>query len=450
MTSSSKALACRNDVTAVSDDPSPPAIPDLARRLETTGELPLWLLDDSAMILCLAEGRQPRPGPRTRALRNLFRVTGPTWLATMIVGTVGMLTVAHGWSKMRIARHRIDHPTAVLIGMGAGQESAILAELDGPTPGLTVHLDERDIATLGTIAVPSFMRASATAWREAIRIVGAIRRAREHHIEDHHPHWLARCATQIGRYALTHAWSRRLPMSVQRIVFLAPSPVTFALVDARTTRTTSIEWWQHGSIRHSSMYPLVDRVASLTAPEGRYMQARCSTHDYRLYYPKGRPQPLVGDASRTVLLFSQYDTDTFHREHHVARLKKVSEWLHQRGLNLVVRPHPRESADFWSANFPDIEVQRSPASIFDHIAELHPRLALSWYSTALVDAVLMGVPGACLDPAPDRSLDDVVLDFRNIFLSWNQNREAIDGLISSSDDCDVWRARQFAILFGER
>lgn len=419
----------------------------LSVHLQDRQELPLWLLDDSQLIQQIARKRPPSPGRRTRILVRVFSLLRASSLAWATIGVIGTVLTVHGWLRSRRERMSQAHAENILLGMGAGQEQELLAHLAEGTGTPVAHLDERDIATLGRVGAPRLGPAVGKVWRTASLVVERIRRSDDVHIRQYAPYWLARLAILVNRYSIGWSWARYLPDSTARIVFLAPSPVTFAAVDALKRSRIRIEWWQHGSIVHSSMYPAVDRVYALTRPEASYLGRRCISSTVELYFPKGRPTMISAPTSR-VLFLSQYDNDSFRKADQLATLEAVFAWLRERGHEIVVRPHPRESGSFWSTHFPEVAVQRSPARFLEHLAELRPRLVLSWFSTALVDAVLAGVPGVCLDTVDPTVLDDVVLDFRRIFPVWGRDTQTLHGCLASEPALAACLERQVINLFG--
>jgi hypothetical protein len=331
--------------------------------------------------------------------------------------------------------------------MGAGQEAELISVLRAEEPRGAHHLDERDPASLGEVAVPRVSEVVREVWRGATEIVRGLDRSPMDAIREHRAWWLARAATRLGRYAFARAWGRALPGSVARVVFLAPSTVTFAIADALAGSGTRAEWWQHGMIRRSSLYARVPRARLLTVAEADYLRILGVCPQVELYFPKAGPATPL-DPRSVVLLASQHDTDTCKRAAYLDRLREVVDWLAARGHRLVVRPHPREDLAFWSAHFPNLEIQREPVRFLDHLRALRPRFVLSWFSTALIDGSLVGVPGLTLGTGPDAQLEDVVFDFEATFLQWGRDQARIEAMLKSERERSAYRDRLVRVLFG--
>lgn len=426
----------------------PNAIAVLALCLQGQTDIPFWVLDDSAMIQQLARGAPVSQGRRTRPLAALFQVTGMSPIGQALFDVIALALSLWQWRQAASATLTRDDSEAVLLGMGAGQE----AEIRSALPERVAHVDERDATSLGTVARPRLLDVMRESLVAAHAVWRGIKRSDNPWVAGHRNRWLARAATHIGRYGFTKAWTKALPESIRRVVFLAPTTVSFAVLDALAAGSgIQTEWWQHGCIRYSSMYSRQATLSRmLTVPEARFLESLGPSGRVEIYFPKGPPRALI-EPDNIVLLASQYETPAFKRLSFVPTLRSIFEWFDRQGHRVVVRPHPREDTDFWTRHFPGVPIEREPSSLMAHLEAARPRFLLGWYSTALIDGSLLGVPALVMNQDVNREeLDDLVLDPRTLFQEWPRDRAAIEQLMASREAYDRHRRELAETLFGRR
>jgi hypothetical protein len=85
------------------------------------------------------------------------------------------------------------------------------------------------------------------------------------------------------------------------------------------------------------------------------------------------------------------------------------------------------------------------SSSFDEFLERYqPRMLLSWYSTALFDALRRGVVPVTVGTEPWR-VKDVVFPFREISLQWPKERVLVEEFMSRDDRREVFLADRRAL-----
>jgi hypothetical protein len=97
-----------------------------------------------------------------------------------------------------------------------------------------------------------------------------------------------------------------------------------------------------------------------------------------------------------------------------------------------VRPHPREDAAFWTNTDISqyVSVQPPETTFQEHVNRVRPRLVISWHSTALVDALDLGVIPVSMCEDDDKNVANMVYPLFQRSLRWPRDLALIERLLA--------------------
>lgn len=405
-------------------------IGDLVESLRHQSDIPLWAIASCASIRAIAEGRPEHFGPRGRWIRALFELTGIGWLGLQALRLIGLGVVTACWFKSRGVSRCKSMPGGLFVGFGAGQEKQMFARIGEESGCNVVHLDQTLPSTFAVITRPPLIWLWRRAWDEAARVTRGLRQSNLPEIKEHAQDWLTSIAIRIGTYVFFSVWAEYLPSAIRRIVFISPDTPAFAVLAAarQSNRKMTIEFWQHGLLRISVVLPKFDKVVALNKPEAEHIRTVTGCPHVVLVSDRVA-LPLA--TARPILLFaSVYDFVGFSKSNHVELLREVFAWAGRQNLQVIVRLHPCEEEGFWTNFASVVTIDRSGGSFEDCLERLAPKLVVSWFSTALVDALKGGVMPVLITPGSEQALADIVFPLDQIAVKWPEEKSQLESLLS--------------------
>jgi len=380
-----------------------------------------WLHAQPDMIRAKGAGTALAYGPKTRAARSMLAITGPGARAVACMGSALLLLATYLKQFRTGPQRRVQ--TSIFIGIGALREAALREEFAKERGGAVSYLDERGIGDFASV-LRLRLTTLLVAWRNVVRScwrqLGDYEPAAGLTPTERRIHFL----TRAHSYAYFLAWfgeAKRCLKIKEPVAFSAASHVSFAAVAAGVRASYRL----HGFQSRSLVYPDFEEARCFTLPETVHVKHRLPRAQVALERETCIPiatDPLVVVAGCYGQTVGYDDCISF-----------VS-WAKSRSIPVIVRPHPLDNSDFYDRWRTDPDIQFADTSMpFDLFLErCRARMVLSWYSTALFDALRRGVVPVTVGTEAWRPLD-MVFPFEEISLRWPLERNLADELISNED-----------------
>lgn len=408
------------------------SIAEVADKLRGQEDLPLWAVASSSTIQAIGKGKKELFGSRGRLLSRLFSFTGVGWIGLQALRLIAFCIVTVWWVKsLGVARTRVT-PVELFIGFGAGPEEQMFACFQAEGSRLVAHLDQTRPASLAMIARPTLLNLWRYAWKVAGVAVAGLQNARNPVVHDHVLDWITAISIRIGSYIFFKAWADKLPKETRRIVFISPDIPAFAVIDAKKQNPGfSVEFWQHGLLRRSVLLPKFDKVLALNRPEAEHIRFKSESSQVIITQVNLKNESL-GEKSN-LLFASIYDFEGFDKLDHVEVLKEAFAWAAGQGLQIVVRLHPCEKEGFWEHHFPEVRVDRAGGQLEECLSRLAPKLVMSWFSTALIDALKLGAIPVLIIQGSEEHLEDIVFPLEKIAVRWPEEKSLLDHMLNEPE-----------------
>jgi hypothetical protein len=385
-----------------------------------------WLHAQEDVIRANALGAPPAYGPRMRAAELFLSFAAALGFARFAACAASFVLLLGIYLRQIPVRRTSRLRASIFVGIRALREVSLLRDFEEERGGPATFLDERGQGDFVSILRIRPAQLYGT-WRDIIRDcwqeLGGTRRTcglKQRELQ-------VAFVAAAHNYAYFRAWfseARRRFRIEEPVVFSAASRVAFAAVSAGMRA----EYRLHGFQSQSLIYPEFEGVRCFTLPEARHFCRRLPNcrvtvkHELSVPIATGEVVAVAGCYGQTV---GYKDCSAF------------ITWAKKEGIRVIVRPHPLDGSGFYEQWRNDPGVQFSDAAVpFDEFLErTRPRMVLSWYSTALFDALRRGVVPVTVETEEWRSLD-MVFPFREISLHWPQER----GLVRKLMACEAERS----------
>lgn len=380
-----------------------------------------WAVADDALLEARALGQRVRRGPLGSRLRRWLGWADRVKLADWVVLAVALVELARLLWRQSSPQRQDGIPDRVFVGFGAGSEAMLFERYVADAGGLVMRLDQTDVSTFGglqTVTALPALRSFRCAYGAASKAISQL----PFPLAALRLDFLTFVGMRLGHYSYMLAWFRRLGAEhphVREVAFLSADTTAYAAV-AGGVRT---RYMQHGLVRGSLLLPDFDFIDALTEDEMRYFQRRVPGARLAM-----RPHPRLDNPSpgRGILIASIYGD---HDE--MLQILPVLEWAQRVGQQVWVRPHPRENRRFWSDAVlgAGVRIEDSDASFLAALQRLRPRLVVSWYSTALADALQSGIVPVTICSEDSPALHDFVYPIADRALKWDRHGKEIARLL---------------------
>ena len=403
-----------------------------AERLQQMPTQYHWAVADSGMLQSIAEGVPVQRGRAGARLKMLVKLFARLRLTNLLLFTVGAFELAKLLlrqsrkadlnGKIRLVLAESPYPTTFFVGFGAGAEESLFTGYMARKGLPVARVDQTKVESMGQWhrvgvlqALASLMH-SHTLARQAIASLP----------EEYGP-WKVDFQTyvgmQLGYFSFVNAWFAKLKENAPGLIevcFLSPDTAAFAAINIGLPTC----FLQHGLIRHSLVLPMFDQVDALTHDEITHIRRRLPTANIRLARPV--MTSIARRNPRCILVASVYG----HHEE-LRRIIPVIEYMSELGLTIYMRPHPREDREFWqSGNLPFVVKLEDSDTSFDAALErLRPSLVVSWFSTALVDALYRGIIPVSVSAGDDPNVADMVYPLFSRCLQCPQDAGVLERLL---------------------
>ncbi|HTQ98364.1 MAG TPA: hypothetical protein VMH83_00175 [Candidatus Acidoferrum sp.] len=398
-----------------------------------------WAYADEALLRSIARRQPLRRGERGRWLYRALMVAdciGCEWLLLLLISwlrvcLLHLRTLPRTTNDISVATH-------VFVGFGAGAEEELSRRFAAETGGKVTRLNQTDLRTFAAALPVGYSEHVASLWDAFSQARQALAQLPPQ-LQAWRLDFLRFVGTRVVDYAYFRVWFGKFAgrNAGGRLATLTPDTAAFAACD-QGLRCLFV---QHGLVFHL-LLPDFTEVQALTEDEARWFarvlpMAGVSVHANVPMLPVEQLQPKL-------LVASIYGEASF-----LARMLPLLAWARERGMPLVVRPHPREDHDFWrsgtgmEAQQPELDTTRE--SFIAMLARIRPRLVVSWYSTTLAEALQAGVIPVTVCALDDVNVADMVYPLWQRALQWPRDADSIERLMT--DDAfyrdELARLRQY-------
>ncbi len=415
----------------------------LVRQLQWQTDVPLWVFAHSEAIKAVAFDQPLVFGPRGRVVHRIFGIAGNGVAALLVFWAIGLAVVVRRWFGVALSKKM--SADGVLVGMGAGSEEPLFERFKAETVGFALCVRHDAPRTFGNVCKPTLGSLLEQLWAECKKVYAGLRQSGEAAIAGRFSMWMTVSAMRVGTYTFIKVWAAQLPPEVKRVVFIAADVQCFAAVDGRhRDQCYMVEYWQHGLHSRWFLIPPVDRIVALNNIEGRQMHCLSG----RPFHVIGaRRAPSRSQHTATLLFASIYTGAGFDKKNHIVLLQQLIDWAAHNALSIVIRPHPREDQSFWVEHFPALKLDRVARSFADCVGQWRPSLVVSWFSTALLDALRLGVAPVLLTEGSAPFLRDMVLPLDRVAFRWPEETELIENITRDQTEYQRWVSRRWEEVF---
>ncbi|KAA6183941.1 hypothetical protein F2Q65_14130 [Thiohalocapsa marina] len=385
-----------------------------------------WAFADSALYQSIDHGKRITRGSRGRILSFILRASQKVkieWLAILGVAFYEAAKMWRAYQKPDTYCSKDVEPH-IFVGFGAGMEEELFRIFAEDRRGVF----RADQQRLESFNVDHEMRLKDV-FRTVLQSLGRLKNewptlpldAHEYRVE-----FLTHLTMRVARYCFFRTWFECYTKALGRapeVCLISPDTLAFAAVDAGVIS----DFYQHGLMRLSGVFPDFTRVRALTADEASYLQKALPRSVIRSALPIAKP--IENTRDRVVLVASIYGS--------VSQMNIVIpflEWADAAGMTILVRRHPKEQSDYWSSLSPrfrlTIDDRNEPiAKVFTRV---RPAIVVSWFSTAMVDALNYGLIPVMLVPNDDDAVRDLIYPLVTRTLNWPNDKVQIDKALRSS------------------
>lgn len=388
-----------------------------------------WSVSDSSLLQGLAAGGAPTRGRRGAGIHVALSWARRAHLSAALLFVIGLVAATADW----IRQGRLSTPQGLFdrlfVGFGAGAEEELFQRYAEEAGGHVARVNQDDVSSFGHLS-------RARYWDVIVALIDAHRVALQTvrklpcSVASAHDHFMTYACMRLGRYAFLRAWFeclKRGHQDVKEACFLASDTAAFAAVDAGL----SARHLQHGFIRHSLVLPDFTHVDALTYDEAEHFRHRLPAARVRIVRPESAVP--IGGASG-VLIASVYE-----RLDEMRKIVPFLEWAKAKALVVWVRPHPRETGDFWLTEIDRglVKIEDRDESFYSAMGRLQPRVVISWYSTALADALEYGLIPLAIAGESNPAVRDMVFPIMDRTLQWPRHSSLVEDLMF---DDELFRA----------
>lgn len=389
-----------------------------------------WVLADSALLLAITNNRpivRGVQGHRLSALVKMGQYVGLIWPLLWVVSMVELISLLR-WQRKAQNEYRQyhDYPAHFFVGFGAGPEDHFFKQYFEKHDGKVGKLHQLKIESLAVwhvVGIISGLRSLLQALYTARLAVAAL----PVELISRRTDFLTYVGMRAGYYAYMRAWFETLKVNSQLedVAFISADTAAFAASDAGLPTC----YLQHGMTRHSTILPAFARVEALTADEAAHIRRRLPESQITLC-PSTKRAIEPTQMAKTILIASIYGDHAY-----ISLIIPFISWANARKLPLRVRPHPCEKGTFWNGYEVNkiVTIEKNDVDFFETIYRLRPRLVVSWYSTAMEDALKCGVIPLSVCAEDDRHVADMVYPLFQRCLRWPQDEQIIERLLEDDE-----------------
>lgn len=389
-----------------------------------------WAFADSALLQAIRNGKEVVRGPRRLLLHKLLAILSIKHLQWFLIRLINLIEVTRIFINCKFSRTKLN--TIILprifVGFGAGSEEELFQTFAADEKVNTTEILCLDQKDLGSFKVNN----NLTLFNLFQQVQFSLEQVKSQwdtlpqEFCNYSLDFLTHVAMRLARYSFFHEWFKAYSKAIGQnptVCMISPDTLAFAAVEAGVNSV----FYQHGLLRLSGVFPDFMKIRALNEYEANYLRhmiPRAVVNS--VLYPK---VTMTHEANNTVLVASVYGS----REQ-MNLVIPFLEWSESANLRLLVRLHPRETGDYWrsiSGRYRFI-IERSDETIFDAFARIRPAVVVSWFSTALVDALNYGLVPVRLSADEDDSVRDLIYPLTQLSLQWPEDMSKIAQTIHSA------------------
>lgn len=402
-------------------------------RLQQLPPLYQWVVADSLLLQAIAHGRPVQRGSAGTRLNKFVRLFARIRLVYLLLFFVGALELAklllrQGGKAVPGEKSGFDpsprqYPAFFFVGFGAGPEEQLFTNYCAEKKSPVARIDQIKVESMAHWHRVGVMKAVGSLFSSLITLRQAMAGLPVECLP-----WkldfLTFAGMRLGYFSFVSAWFKQLKANapkVTEVCFLAPDTAAFAAVDAGLPTC----YLQHGLNRHSLVLPDFYRIDALTHDEVIHFHKRLPKARIQLTRPDLPPvSPRLPPCILVASVYGQHDE--------LRRILPFLEFASHLGMAIHVRPHPREDRSFWqAANFPfEVSMEEQDANFDEALDRLRPSLVVSWFSTALVDALYRGVITVSVSARDDQNIQDMVYPLFRHCLHWPSDQPVLKKIVS--------------------
>jgi hypothetical protein len=384
-----------------------------------------WALADSALLQAIAADQPVKRGPRGERLHGWLVRADRVGLAIPAMWIVGMTQAVAAWRRHRSGPAQGVPFGRVFVGFGAGMEDKLFRQYESMVGPSVVRVDQTDPASCGKYQRVAFARIIGAVTRSTRQASKALR-GLPPSLAPSCDQFRTFAAMRLGDYSFMRAWFETLNARVPRVTeacFVAADTPAFAAIDSGLMA----RHLQHGFVRHSLVFPGFAHVDALTIDEGKHFRRRLPD---AIVAQVEYPHIALEGLSSAILVASVYEE--------TAELQKVQSflsWAQLQSWGVAVRPHPREDRKFWTTQVDRglFQLAEEDRTFHDALKRLRPRIVVSWYSTALADALNCGIIPVTVSDGDTPAVRDMVYPLFKRALRWPQDASRIAEVMASDE-----------------
>lgn len=400
----------------------------------------LWVVADQSVLRAVRLNMDVYRGLRGVILRRALRLFRWQWLQLAVVLVVGSaMAVRFLLQQLATPALRRGLPTTnvdsndfiLFVGFGARAEEKLFCEFCEHVRGDTIRINQVEIATMARLQHVGIF----TMFREvfsAFRNVRTAIRKLPHDFDKYRLEWMVFAAMRLAIYAYGKAWflDFRKSTPLLNAYFLSPDTTAFAAIDAGIP----CHFIQHGLLSKGVMVPAFQRIAAITIYEAEYLRKLLATTEVAQIL-RQRPSINISDRNAVVIASGNRSPDDMNLS--IPFIIEATSL----GLTMYVRPFVGEDVTvFWESQRHVHKVPfsflTSDGSFNDLVDRVKPLFVVSWGSTALVDALYMGVIPICIANLDDHYVDDTVYPILECCLHWPRDQDLIRQACRSQEKYD--------------
>lgn len=394
-----------------------------AERLAEFDSTQRWVLADSLLLQAIATDRPVDRGLRGRQLRHVLKWADRISFARPVLLVVGFLDLMVKLWRQRCPSCTTEQISRLFVGFGAGAEEALFKEYRDRSRWPVHRVNLVDVASMGRVRQVGIRSAMCILWTACTTISLTIRQL-PGALQSRRIEFLTHGGLRLGTYSYMRAWFDSLRgqcAADAEFCFLAADTTAFAAADAGA----KTRYLQHGFVRRSLLLPDFDCIDSLTDDETQYFRRSLPRAEVRL---RSVEMLRVDELTDEILVASVYEEADEMR-----RVMGLLDWALGDDCTVRVRPHPREDRSFWNNEVDPrlVQIEDGDASFHDALRRLRPRIVVSWYSTAVADALNCGIVPVTLSDETTPAVADMVYPLLERALRWPRDKERIAEVMRS-------------------
>lgn len=383
-----------------------------------------WIAADSELLQSLQNQTPLVRGKRGSKLALLFSVIDKDLVSSFLLVIVGWIEFTRLWLRQYKSKQTADisFPNHFFVGFGAGAEEKIYQEYHSSCNSLVGRLDQIDTSTFGSWHRCDYfhgVKELLVARRQVLSLINQL----PHELKNRRADLLTFACMRIGLYSYMRTWFAECvnrSNSELEFAFISADTPAFAAADLPLTT----RYLQHGLIRHSLVLPRFKFIEALTADEKRYFQNRLPESQVNLV---GCPSFDQADPSSCVLITSIYGSPQV-----LARIDPFLYWAYSNGLQIIVRPHPKERCEFWDKyeEAGMLSLDRSPVSFQLSLKRLRPCIVASWFSTTLAESLRYGIIPITVCDSESPDITDTVYPLLKRSIQWPKGKFKVEDALA--------------------